>query len=64
MSKCCETLLAWISFAISVIYPPTTLSFYLKSEKAAMQRVCSLARAGAGGSGGDVVDYLEVCSFC
>lgn len=37
MSKCSETLLAWISFAMSVIYPQTVLSSSLKNEEVAME---------------------------
>lgn len=66
MSKCSETLLARISFAMSVIYPHTMLSSYLKNEEVAMEWVtCWLARAGVGRRcGGGIVDYLEDCSFC
>ena len=42
MSKCSETLLAWISFAMSIIYPQTMLSSYLKSEEVAMEWVTCL----------------------
>ena len=42
MSKCSETLMAWISFAMSVIYPQTVLSSYLKNEEVAMESVTCL----------------------
>lgn len=42
MSKCSETLLARISFAMSVIYPQTMLSSCLKNEEVATEWVTCL----------------------
>lgn len=65
-SKCSETLLPWISFAMSVIYPQTMLSSHLKNEEVAMKWVtCLLVGMCWGGrQRGSSVDYLEDCSFC